>query len=360
MQVQVHKSLQWLWSLRRASLWWTIIAVATVTFGVAAAWQVGRRDDRRTASYDSEWLKTQPVAALGRIEPEDGVIAVGVRSLTGQPSLVADLHVREGDYVRSGEVLATLNSKDQLEAVWRKAQAQVVLARRRLEQVEAGAKPGDLAAQQAEIARARVELAIAETEHRRNRALYDEKILSASTFDTSRLRVETDREALRQATERLRALAEVRDTDLRVARADLQVAEEDARQAKAEYEQSIIRSPASGRVIKIHSWPGEEVNSDGLLELAKTAHMYVIAEVMESDLPRISLRQKVTVTGDCLSKPLEGFVEQIGMEVGRSQIINTDPAAFSDTRIVDVKVRLLDPKRAENLINAEVRAKFRQ
>jgi HlyD family secretion protein len=86
--------------------------------------------------------------------------------------------------------------------------------------------------------------------------------------------------------------------------------------------------------------------------------MYANAEVVESDLPGVYVGQKAIITGDALARPLDGVVERIGMEVDRNRIVNTDPTAYSDTRIVEVKVRLLDPKRAEKLINAEVRVVF--
>jgi HlyD family secretion protein len=343
---------------RGKTVLWAAFLLVLAGMVVAVARQVGGSKSAALAQYDAKWLKAQPVSSLGRIEPGNGVVALGARSLMGQPCLISELRVKEGDYVQAGQVLAILNSKDQLEAAWHGAVARAVLAGKRLEQIQAGAKAGDLAAQEAEVTRLRAELANAEVEHRRNQALFDGKVLSASAYDTSRLRVDNDRELLRQATERLRALAEVRETDLNVARADLKAAEAGAAEAKAQYEQSLIRSPIPGRVIKIHSWPGAEVGPKGVMELGQTDQMFVAAEVLEGDLPRIFLGQKTTANGDALPQPLEGVVDQIGMKVARSEIINTDPAAFADTRVIEVKVRLLNPKLAENFINAEVRVVF--
>lgn len=310
-----------------------------------------RASSRTSASLGS-------VVSLGRIEPEDGVITLSARSLMGQPSLVSELRVKEGDYVQRGQVLAILDSSAQLDGAWREAEGRLGLAQTQLDQVEAGAKTGDLAAQKAEIERTKAELANAENEQHRNQALYEENILSATAYDAGRLRVERDRQLLNEATQRYQSLAEVRPTDVKAASANMLAAKLGAVRAKAEYEASIIRSPVNGRVIKIHSWPGEQVAANGLLELAKTDRMYVIAEVLESDLSRISVGERTTIAGDVLPDPLEGTVEAIGMKIAPSEIIQTDPGAFADTRIVEVKVRILDAKKAESFINGEVQVTF--
>src|SRR5688572_18925483 len=57
------------------------------------------------------------IGALGRIEPRDGVVRLGARSLSGQPSIVGKVLVREGDAVYVGQVLAELDAAAQLQAM---------------------------------------------------------------------------------------------------------------------------------------------------------------------------------------------------------------------------------------------------
>jgi len=294
------------------------------------------------------------VACLGRIEPEDGVIVLSARSLMGQPSIVAELRVREGDRVSAGQVIAILNSHDQLQAAWREAESRVLLARKQLAQVEAGAKKGDLAAQQAEVARLEAELANADVEWRRFNGLYADRLVTQSDLDLRRTRLESARQMVQQARQRLDSLAEVRQTDLDAARAAVAAAEASAERAHAEFEPSTIRSPVAGLVLKIRAWPGEEIGSNGIVELGKTEKMYVIAEVPESDLAGLKLGDPARVTGDSLPAPLDGVVEQIGYKVDQSRITITNPAAYVDSRVVQVKIRLREASRAERLIHAQV------
>jgi HlyD family secretion protein len=330
-----------------------VLGVAAIIgiVGLLAVRRAGARNDRAAAIA----APARGVAALGHIEPEDGVVVVAARSLTGQPSILAELKVKEGDLVRAGDLVGVLNSRDQLEAAWREADARVVLAKKQLAQIEAGARPGDLEAQRAEVARAEAELANAETEYARFERLYQSQAAAQAELDARRTRLDTARQAVRQAKARLGSLAEIRTTDVDAARAAVAAAAAAANRARAEYEPSVIRAPIGGRVLTIHAWPGEEIGPKGVLELAKTDRMYAIAEVAESDLARVKVGDRAIVTGDALAEPLDGVVEHIGWKVAQSQVLATDPAAFVDARTVDVKVRLGDATRAERLIHAQVR-----
>ncbi len=294
------------------------------------------------------------ISCLGHIEPEDGVVQVGARSISGQPSIIAELRVKEGDSVRVGQILAVLDSKEQLEAAWHQAEARIKLAQDRLDQVKAGAKPGDIAAQGAEIARLESELDAAEEEVRRYEPLFQKKVVSASAFDQKRLAVATTTQTLKQAKEKLNSLAEVRETDVSLAQSEVEAATATASLARSEFELSTIRSRINGRVVKINAWPGEEVSKNGIVELAKTSRMYAIAEVYETDVARVRIGQQVTVTGDALTGKVQGTVTQIGGKIARNTVSPSDPAAFSDLRVVEVKVLLQESPQVENLIHAQV------
>jgi HlyD family secretion protein len=295
------------------------------------------------------------IACLGRIEPEDGVRVIGARSLSGEPSLIGSIDVREGDTVRAKQILAVLNSKDELEAVLRQAQANVELARKRLVQLKAGAKSGDIAAQKAEVARIQAELENVQVEYARTQALYDEKVGSKSTLDLRRVEVESKARILDQAKERLNSLSEVRDTDINVVEADVAVAIAQEQRARAEYEATIVRAPISGRVVKIHARPGEEVGSKGIMELSHIDRMYAVAEVPDTQIGFVQIGYHAAVTVDGLPVQLYGTVQEIGSEVGRNELLYTDGAALSDARVVEVKILLDDGQRTARLIHAQVR-----
>ena len=341
---------------RKGRLIWFLLIFLAIVIG-AGAWALVRYNKvQETAAtpVTSGSRESRSIACLGRIEPEDGVMTLGARSLSGQPSIVSELRVKEGDPVQSGQILAVLNSKEQLESVWRQAEARVTVARNRLAQVKVGAKASDVAAQQSEIARLEAELANAQLEYRRYQQLRQKEVVPASALDPRRLLVETITQSLNQAKQRLTSLTEVRQVDIDLAEAELEAALADVNRARAELKQATIHSPITGSVLRILAWPGEEVGPGGIMELAKTEQMYVIAEVAESDISRVQVGQSAIVTSTTLPTKIKGTVERIGTKVGKNAVLFTDPASFNDTRVVEVKIRLDDSKIAAGLMNAQV------
>jgi HlyD family secretion protein len=292
------------------------------------------------------------VGCLGRVEPGTGVVRIAARSLSGQPSIVARLFTHEGDIVRAGEILGELDSVRQLLAAARQAEARTEVARRRLAQVQAGAKPSEVAAQEAEVEGRRLELDNATEEHRRHASLGDN--VTASQIDALKLRVDSAQHALEAAKQRLAALTEVRPIDVELARAELDEAVRNETTARAEHEASILRSPIDGRVLKIYAWPSERVADDGVMELAPLAPMYVVAEVAESDIGRVNVGQRATISAEALAQPVQGHVEQIGAKVLQNQLVRADPVNFSDGRVVNVRIKVDDSQSVANLINLRV------
>jgi HlyD family secretion protein len=112
----------------------------------------------------------------------------------------------------------------------------------------------------------------------------------------------------------------------------------------------------AGRVLRIHAFPGEDAGPRGVLDLARTDRMFAIAEVVESDVHRVRVGQKATVTSEALAQPMHGQVESIGTQVTGQDVSPTDPRSFSDAKIVEVKIRLDDSDTASKLIHGKVTA----
>ncbi len=292
-----------------------------------------------------------PIGALGHVEAGDGLVMLGARSLSGQPSIVGTLVVKEGDAVARGQVVAELDSLGQLEATARQASARIEVARRRLAQVQAGAKPSDIAAQGEDIARLEAELANAKQEQARFAALGTNT--TAAQLDALDTRVASTSHALAAARQRLASLSEVRPVDVEVARADLAEAVSNEQRALAERKAAVVRSPIDGRVVKVHARAGEQVQV-GILELAPTAPMYVVAEVAESDILRVKVGQRATITADGLAAPVQGVVERLGTTVLQNELRRVDPALYSDGRVVKVWIRLDNGAAVANLIHLRV------
>ena len=124
--------------------------------------------------------------------------------------------------------------------------------------------------------------------------------------------------------------------------------------AQATLDQDTVRAPVSGQILKIHARPGERVGPDGIAEIAQNDRMYAVAEVYETDIARVKVGQRAVIRSPTLDPELLGTVEVIGLEVGRLQALDPDPAARTDARIVEVRIKLDDSARAAALTNLQV------
>ena len=90
--------------------------------------------------------------------------------------------------------------------------------------------------------------------------------------------------------------------------------------------------------------------------------MIVVAEVPEDRVSRVSLGQKATITSDngSFRGQLQGTVTEIGRKIGKKDVLNTDPAADVDSRVVEVKIALSsnDSQKVSGLTNAKVVAEI--
>jgi HlyD family secretion protein len=175
---------------------------------------------------------------------------------------------------------------------------------------------------EARVARARAELVNAETELGRVEELFRQQIASVSLRDAAQLKVD-------------------------VARTELQA-------AQSALDLDTVRSPVRGQVLKIHTRRGERVGPEGIAEVAETDRMYAVADVYETDIGRVRVGQRATIRSPALAPELGGTVERVGMKVGRLDELDTDPAARTDARVVEVEVRLDDSARAAGLSNLQV------
>ncbi|NJK40033.1 MAG: biotin/lipoyl-binding protein [Oscillatoriales cyanobacterium RM1_1_9] len=218
-------------------------------------------------------LKT--VTALGRLEPTGDIIKLTASTST-QENRIQQLLVKEGDRVQTGQTIAILDNRDRLQAALAKAQEDVRVAQTSLDQVKAGAKSGDIAAQSAKvnqleaqwqgeeaaqiatinrleaqqkteraaqiatidrikaqwqgdrasqtaaISRLEAEATNAEAEYERYRQLSNSGAVSQSLFDTKRLSLDTSREQVAEAQANLERINHTAQEQIAEAQANLE------------------------------------------------------------------------------------------------------------------------------------------
>ena len=333
----------------------------------------------------------EPITALGRLEPASEVVRVAAPA-TLNNDRVAQLLVKRGDRVQVGQEIAILDSRERLQTALVETQERVSTAQARLAQVKAGAKSGEIAAQQAEItrleeelqgeiasqtaiiARRQSEVNVAQAEYNRYLMLYREGAIAASNLDQRRLTLETAQaqlnevksnrnrtaDTLRAQINRARAtlnqIAEVRPEDVRVAQTEVNQAIAAVKRAEAELKEASIRAPIAGQVLEVYTQSGEAIADEGIVDLGKTDPMEVVAEIYQSDIGKIRSGQSAIVTGEGISGELRGTVRQLGLQVSQQKVFSNQPGQNLDRRVVEVRIRLnsKDSQQVASLTNLQV------
>ena len=144
---------------QRPWLKWTVALSIVAFLGIGAApLFFHRQQPQASEATADETYQPQGVAALGYIEPAGEVIEVSAPVFTEGAPRVEKLLVQRGDTVKAGQVVAVLDIRDRRQAALEEAQQKVKIAQARLAQVKAGAKSGNLEAQNARYQNTEAEL----------------------------------------------------------------------------------------------------------------------------------------------------------------------------------------------------------
>jgi HlyD family secretion protein len=218
---------------------------------------------------------TQIVSASGRIQPEVEVI---IRpDVSGE---IIELNVREGDFVREGDLLLRIKP-DLYEA--------------RIDELNAS-----LLTQQSRMEQARAQMLQAETEYLKNKQLYDRNLISELEY----LQYHNNYEAQK---------ANFKATEYQIESARAQL-----RRAEEELQQTVIRSPKNGTISRLAVERGERVLGQAqtagteMMRIARMEQMEVVVDVNENDIVNVTLNDSTIIEADAYpNRSFEGIVTEI-------------------------------------------------
>lgn len=211
------------------------------------------------------------------------------------------LGVQEGSRVKSGEVIARLESLD-VAAARDSAQAAVSAARANLEQGEA-------------------EMREAESAYRRAQDLYAKKFISESSLDSARARHDKARASISSL------------------KAAIGVAEANVRSASVSVEQTLIRAPFDGVVLTKNANVGDIItpfssaadSKGAVVNMADMETLEVEADVAESSIGKIRVGMPTEVQLDAYPElRLLGEVSRVVPTVDRSKATLLVKVAFKE------------------------------
>lgn len=284
--------------------------------------------------------KSNFIVAAGRIEPLSEEIKIG-SELDGRLQRVA---VAEGDTVRRGQIIATLENGD--------FAARVELARASLTQREAelqrllnGSRKEERREAKANVREMEAVVDHARSERDRRQSLLDRGAISRTEFDSVDREYRVAQARLEAARERSAFVdADARADERLRAEAEIQRAQAQIREAQAALEKTFIRSPIDGVVLRRYLKTGESVSANGdhpILALGDTSRLRVRVDVDETDVARLRIGQSAWVTADAYGdRKFTGRVVQIGQALGRKNVRTDEPTERIDTKILETLLEL--------------------
>ena len=275
---------------------------------------LGQSAAKREAEVRAKPAPARPeaVAALGRLEPAGDirVLAAPTSGMGATPRITA-LEVVEGQRVLPGQLLARFDT------------APTQLAQRDL--------------LRARIANLRRRLDVESRELARYRQLTKVGAIAADELDR-------------------------RDQDHLLLQGQLQEAQAELVKEEADLDNTELRSPMAGTVLRINARVGERPGDKGILELGASDRMEAVVEVYESDIGRVMPGMAVRLTSENggFTGTLAGRVSRISPQVRQRQVLSTDPTGDADARIVEVRVQLdpADAQRVRQLTGLKVIARL--
>jgi RND family efflux transporter MFP subunit len=303
--------------LRRPAFWLVVLGLMAAAAVTSAVLMGSRSHGSFGSSAQAATPEAYVAVAEGKADVEGGVISVAART----SGIVSAVYVQEGDRVTKGEVLARQEDDAQRLAV-QTAMATVTQTRAVMGQTD-------------------VQLRTAEREYNRVAPLGPSEIVSRQLVDQ-------DHDAIDTAN----AL-------LTVQRAAVGQAAAKLAEARYALEQTEIRAPTDGRIVRRYANPGygaSTLNVTPMFDLEPAGQHIVRAEVTASAVPQVFVGQTVRlVAEDDPSKYYIGKVLRRADEFGARKLQSDDPSERTDERVVEVVV---SADAAPFLIGQRVLVKF--
>lgn len=265
---------------------------------------IGQSDTGKEVETATAKLKTitQLVSASGKVQPEIEVI---IRpDVSGE---IIELAVKEGDFVRQGDLLVRIK-QDIYQAQIDNLNAALLTQKARREQTKAS-------------------LIQAEAAYKRDKKLFDKDIISEMDYIQSKSNWDAQKASLKAA-------------EYQIQSADAQL-----RQAQEELQQTVIRAPQNGTVTGLTVEKGERVLGNSqmagteMMRISLLDRMEVLVEVNENDIVNVAYADTTRIEVDAYpERQFNGVVT----EIANSAKV-TGSGTNEQVTNYQVKVRIVTP-----------------
>lgn len=226
---------------------------------------------------------------------------------------VLEVKVREGDRVKAGDLLVTLDLGETAIAVERDRRG-LESSQARYSDLQAGSRTAEITQAEADLADKKAATELARKELERQEFLLSKKVGTQRDTDTARTSLERALAGQKMASDRLELLREgFRKYQTEQARFDVDRARSVLKQSETVAKESEIRAPADGVILHRMAEPGLLLGpGQPALTLGFANRLYVRTFVPETKLGRVKPGQSAAVTVDAFpGRSFPGRVTEI-------------------------------------------------
>lgn len=301
----------------------------------------------------------ETIVAGGHVETDNAYVEADsalVTALTTGP--VAEVRVVDTQMVKKGDVLVVLDDVDRRLELQQAEAALAQIARRvRGYSATDNALNGQIAAREADLVRAKAELARVESELERRLPLASSGAISAEQLTTAKTAVDAAKAAVSQAEANLRAARGSREANYALISGvsleqnpEVMAAKARVDQARVALERTTVRAPVDGVVAKRLVQVGQMVQPGAhMMTIVPIQQAYVNANFKEVQLERVRVGQPVELKSDLYGGGVVYHGKVAGFSGGTGAAFAVVPAQNATGNWIKVVQRLpvrieLDPE----------------
>lgn len=308
--------------LIRYSIIGLIIIIIFLIVAKKAGW-IGKEEITKISTENVQLRTlTETVSANGKIQPE-----VEVKMSPDVSGEIVELYIKEGDDVKSGQLLAKIDPKiymstyDRIVAALNTQKASLSNAKARLSQVKS-------------------QFLNAKASFERNGQLWKQQAISPSDYDNAKSAYEVAKAEVSAAEETVKG-----------AEFGVKSAEAEVKEAKDNLNKTSIFAPIDGTISKLGVEKGERVVGTSqfagteIMRIANLNAMEVVVSVNENDIVRVKLGDTALIEVDSyLNRKFKGIVTEIATSA------NVAGTSADQVTNFDVRIRILSDS-YKDLIN---------
>jgi len=317
--------------MKRTIIVLVILAVAGLGAFRAAQVISAKKEDPKKGMMDQVPLVDVAPVTQGLIEEK--IIRTGDIAPNAQVTIfskvqgwVGKINVREGDLVKTGQVLVTLDSRE-AEAAVAQAQASLEAGRARLKQVQATSEE----TVQSQIQQTKANMELAQADLKRAQELQEKNFIARQQLDEARMKYNVAKANYDLALNSIRQ--KTWENDIALAEAQVNQAKATLELNKAQLANLIILSPMNGGITKRYVDPGTMVkDTTPILTLMDFTEMKMVVNVIEREFIYLQKGQPVKIT-------VTAFPDRVF--TGRIEVIT--PALELQSRTAEIQISIPNP-----------------